>query len=351
MAIYRNVHVSFWSDTKVLDDMTPENRYFMLYLLTNPHTNQVGCFEISRRQMSNETGYSIETIDNLLERFEQLGMVKYSNETKEMLILNWYKYNWTSSPKVIACIKKELLKVKNKEFVKYIKSKLNKDDDVELYRMVNKTEIPITMSRMIMMRDNNACQKCGSKEDLTIDHIIPRSMGGTNEEVNLRVLCRSCNSKRPVTGTALLEELKKEGNYHLFDTLSSKKRYPTHTHTQEEQEQEQEQEQEEKKKNKQKKNPPTKESKSSSKFIPPTLEEVSAYCLERKNKVDPKRFLDHYKAGGWMRGKTKIKDWKACVRTWERNQTTYLPKQKGANASEIHTAADGTEYDRHGVVF
>lgn len=52
-------------------------------------------------------------------------------------------------------------------------------------------------------------------------------------------------------------------------------------------------------------------------FHPPTLEEVAEYCRERKNGIDPQEFIDHYSANGWMRGKTKISDWKACVRTWE----------------------------------
>ena len=59
--------------------------------------------------------------------------------------------------------------------------------------------------------------------------------------------------------------------------------------------------------------------KDNKKSFPPTLEEVNAYCLKRKNSVDPQMFLDHYEANGWMRGKTKIKSWEACVRTWEKN--------------------------------
>jgi uncharacterized protein YdaU (DUF1376 family) len=64
--------------------------------------------------------------------------------------------------------------------------------------------------------------------------------------------------------------------------------------------------------------------KTSQRFTPPTLSEVIAYCNERGNQVDPQRFINHYSANGWMRGKNKIKDWKACVRTWEQNdnQTT-----------------------------
>lgn len=56
-----------------------------------------------------------------------------------------------------------------------------------------------------------------------------------------------------------------------------------------------------------------------SRFQPPTVEEVRAYCIERKNSVDANRFVDFYTANGWMVGKNKMKDWKAAVRTWERN--------------------------------
>lgn len=54
-------------------------------------------------------------------------------------------------------------------------------------------------------------------------------------------------------------------------------------------------------------------------FNPPTLEEVKQYCQERKNKVDPERWFNYYMANGWHVGRNKMKDWKAAVRTWERN--------------------------------
>ena len=53
-------------------------------------------------------------------------------------------------------------------------------------------------------------------------------------------------------------------------------------------------------------------------FHHPTVEEVKAYCLERKNKVDAVRFVDYYTANGWKVGKNPMKDWRAAVRTWER---------------------------------
>ena len=69
MALYRNIHLSFWQDTKVTDDFTPEDRYFYLYLLTNPHTNLCGCYEISMKQMANEMGYDAKKVIKLIERF------------------------------------------------------------------------------------------------------------------------------------------------------------------------------------------------------------------------------------------------------------------------------------------
>ena len=56
------------------------------------------------------------------------------------------------------------------------------------------------------------------------------------------------------------------------------------------------------------------------KFKKPLLEEVIAYCTERKNKVDPENFIDHYDSNGWkIGGKSAMKDWKAAIRTWEKN--------------------------------
>lgn len=67
-----------------------------------------------------------------------------------------------------------------------------------------------------------------------------------------------------------------------------------------------------------------KESKKSKK---PTLEEIKEYCLERDNNINAEQFLDYYEANGWVQGKGKpIKDWKACIRTWERNKVNQ-PKE------------------------
>jgi hypothetical protein len=68
----------------------------------------------------------------------------------------------------------------------------------------------------------------------------------------------------------------------------------------------------------------TKENKTVSRFTPPNVDEVKTYCTERNIGIDPQGFIDYYQTNNWMRGKNKIKDWKACMRTWEARN----PKQQ-----------------------
>lgn len=121
MAIYRTVSMNFWTDSKVVDEFTPEDRYFYLYLFTNPHTNLSGCYEISIKQMSNELGYNADVINNLINRFIRMhNVIRYSAETKEMLLLNWYKYNWTASDKFKKPLLKEIQKIKTEDYRIYL---------------------------------------------------------------------------------------------------------------------------------------------------------------------------------------------------------------------------------------
>jgi DnaD/phage-associated family protein len=117
MAKYRQVHVEFWQDGFVLD-LTPEEKYFYIYLMTNSKTSQCGIYELPKRIIETETGYNRETVDKLLSRFIEYGKIKYDDMTKELLLVNWIKYNAIRSPKVISCIQKELESVKNKGFVR-----------------------------------------------------------------------------------------------------------------------------------------------------------------------------------------------------------------------------------------
>lgn len=126
MALYRTVQVSFWSDAVVVDEFTAEDKYFYLYLLTNPHTNLCGCYEVSTKQIALELGYSTESVKSLINRFASYhNLVKYDEKTRELIVLNWYKYNWTSSPKFRKPLEKEIAAVKNVSFRNYLVSLFN----------------------------------------------------------------------------------------------------------------------------------------------------------------------------------------------------------------------------------
>jgi len=92
MAEWRKVHTRFWRDPEVLD-MTPEDKLFYLYLLTNPNTTACGCYELPPKLAAAEMGYSIDTVNQLIERFIKYKKILYDPETREVLILNWLHYN------------------------------------------------------------------------------------------------------------------------------------------------------------------------------------------------------------------------------------------------------------------
>lgn len=66
------------------------------------------------------------------------------------------------------------------------------------------------------------------------------------------------------------------------------------------------------------------------KFQKPTIPEIDAYCRERGNTIDAEEFFNFYESKGWVIGKSPMKDWKACIRTWERNkrQSSFAAPQR-----------------------
>lgn len=81
--------------------------------------------------------------------------------------------------------------------------------------------------------------------------------------------------------------------------------------------------------------------KTASRFIPPTIEDVRAYCIERGNGVNPEAFVDFYASKGWMVGKNKMKDWKAAIRTWEKGESRQAqPRRPSASKAYSNPALD-----------
>ncbi|KEI00088.1 DnaD domain-containing protein [Clostridium botulinum] len=116
MAKYRQIHTNFWNDGFVLD-LTPEEKYFYLYIMTNPGTAQCGIYELPKRIIETQTGYNRDTIDKLLNRFIEYQKIEYCNETKEIMIINWMRYNKPTNCNAIKCVNSEL---KNLKCTKYI---------------------------------------------------------------------------------------------------------------------------------------------------------------------------------------------------------------------------------------
>lgn len=126
MAQYKTVSIKFWRDSKVIDNFTPEDRYFYLYLITNPYGNLAGCYELSIKMMAIDTGYSQETIKLLIDRFINVHKaIDYDYDTKEVLIINWHKYNWTSSDKFRKPLWSNIEEIKSERFRKYLTDLFN----------------------------------------------------------------------------------------------------------------------------------------------------------------------------------------------------------------------------------
>lgn len=75
-------------------------------------------------------------------------------------------------------------------------------------------------------------------------------------------------------------------------------------------------------------------------FEKPTLSQITQYCLERNNNVNAEQFYDYYESNGWKVGKNAMKDWKACVRTWERNGYDKPIKKKNNKQDALNDMRD-----------
>ena len=75
-------------------------------------------------------------------------------------------------------------------------------------------------------------------------------------------------------------------------------------------------------------------------FEKPTLSQITQYCLERNNNVNAEQFYDYYESNGWKVGKNSMKDWKACVRTWERNGYDRPIKKKNNKQDTLNDMRD-----------
>lgn len=132
MAKFRVVTMDFWTDDKVVERFSPEDKYFMLYLLTNPHSTQLGIYSVSRVVMAFELGYSVEAISAIINRFQNdYKLIKYSPETNEIAIKNYLRHSIIKGGKPIAdLLNKEINAVKNTELIDYVFTNVIADENL-----------------------------------------------------------------------------------------------------------------------------------------------------------------------------------------------------------------------------
>lgn len=147
MASYRNLQMSFWTDAKILENFSAMEKYMYLYLLTNPHTSLCGCYEISFVTAASETAIKKSEVKRLVTKLIEKGVIDYSEETNEVLLLHWHKYNWTSSEKLRASLEKIIAHVKCLKFQQYLYELLKCTDRVSVqYQYPTDTSVSVSVS-------------------------------------------------------------------------------------------------------------------------------------------------------------------------------------------------------------
>lgn len=113
--VKRIISTGFWEDEKVIDHFSPEDKYFMLYLLTNPKTTTIGIYKLPKKIAAFELGYTRDTVSVLLDRFQnKYNMIVYLEEEQEIAVLNSLKYTISKGGKPIEdMVNRELKAVKN----------------------------------------------------------------------------------------------------------------------------------------------------------------------------------------------------------------------------------------------
>lgn len=126
MSVKRIVNTGFWESPKVIDRFSVEDKYFMLYLLTNPKTTQLGIYKLPLKIISFQTGYTTESVTVLIERFERkYNNIIYDTRFQEIAILNSLKYSIVKGGKPVSdLLIKELAAIKSTKLIKEVYKKM-----------------------------------------------------------------------------------------------------------------------------------------------------------------------------------------------------------------------------------
>jgi DnaD/phage-associated family protein len=183
MAKFRKVGNDFWMDPMVSEEMTPEDRYFYLYLLTNQRTTQIGIYKITKKQIAFDMGYSIESVHSLMERFiMHHQMIRYNPETRELAIKNWGENNFDKAGKpMMDCISSELKDVKDASLIQFVLGSIPKKEFRSLYESFIKKE-EFIFSKEVSVQDENYTYLDSESEEFNDTCTDRNTIRGQEEE-------------------------------------------------------------------------------------------------------------------------------------------------------------------------
>lgn len=185
MALFRKVHTTFWDDPFV-EKLTPDEKFFYLFIMTNPRSTECGIYELTKKKMRDWTGYNDETIDTLLKRFISHKKIIYNESTSEIAIINKPNYINQLGKPVRDCLKSELKKIKDKSLISTLAENCQNEEIKELYRSYNAT---CTLRRQEKEEEGEKEEEAGVTPDLEISFeefrkAYPGTRRGLSTELN-----------------------------------------------------------------------------------------------------------------------------------------------------------------------
>lgn len=219
MREYGQVQCAFWQSRDAAN-LSDRGRLLALYLLTGPHSNGIGCYSLPDGYLMADLGWDEPVKAAAVAELEASGLAMWCRETRYVLIPKFLKWNGIANPKIGAARLREARAVPSSfAHMQSLREAIAAHAGEHfphasmawpVTRDARNGCLP-TAHRSHLLAGDPECCRCGSRVDLTIDHVFPEAIGGTHDLANLRVMCRKCNSKRPVAGDALITDLALDG--------------------------------------------------------------------------------------------------------------------------------------------
>lgn len=185
MGIKRVINTDFWKDDVVAEQYSAEDRYFMLYLLSNPNTKQCGIYHLPVRTIAFEMGYKESAAQAILDRFcTHFHNVVYNPETKEIAILNFLKHSIVKGGKPVEdCIRQELTQIKDASLINvvYIHMLPYMDKHIELAASKQIPTVSMYVGIKNVFKDFININDNDNENERIVTRIVPRIVEPINE--------------------------------------------------------------------------------------------------------------------------------------------------------------------------